>query len=268
MSFYERHKLAKICRDSLKHTATGKSFRGLFRQEGGEASLASVWPKLKMLTPRHLRARCLSVSSLADKTEQEPWVIRKIYALDEKEPPPPLPLFHRTSLTALGFLTLFFTQEGFLAGIGFDEEPSFSSQRNVLSIFKEQFPFVHLHEEKASVLPYERELLLFLFEDVLPSQPIPLCLIGPRDVLQIWCTLRHIPRGSLISYTDLALFLEKKKTDTRKRRYLPVRQIGRLIGMNPLALLLPCHRIIGKDGHLCGYRWGMWRKAALLLWEM
>jgi AraC family transcriptional regulator of adaptative response/methylated-DNA-[protein]-cysteine methyltransferase len=72
---------------------------------------------------------------------------------------------------------------------------------------------------------------------------------------RVWKTLQQIPRGETRSYGDLALELGVPKA---------ARAVGAAVGSNPVAVVVPCHRVVGKDGTLTGYRWGVERKRKLL----
>jgi len=75
---------------------------------------------------------------------------------------------------------------------------------------------------------------------------------------QVWLTLRRIRAGTTWSYAELARAVERPRA---------VRAVGTANGANPLALVLPCHRVIGADGRLTGYGGGLDRKAWLLRHE-
>ena len=72
---------------------------------------------------------------------------------------------------------------------------------------------------------------------------------------RVWQALREIPAGATVSYTDLAGRIGAPKS---------VRAVAQACAANPLALAIPCHRVVRKDGSLSGYRWGVERKRALL----
>lgn len=72
---------------------------------------------------------------------------------------------------------------------------------------------------------------------------------------QVWRALRSIPAGSTTTYGDLAARLGRPQS---------ARAIGAACGANPLAIIVPCHRVVARDGSLAGYRWGVERKQALL----
>ena len=75
---------------------------------------------------------------------------------------------------------------------------------------------------------------------------------------RVWLTLREIPPGRTWSYSDLARAVDRPAA---------VRAVGAANGANPIALVLPCHRVIGKDGSLTGYGGGLQRKDWLLRHE-
>lgn len=75
---------------------------------------------------------------------------------------------------------------------------------------------------------------------------------------QVWAYLRQIPYGETRSYQDLAIAINNPKA---------VRAVGLANGKNPLSIIVPCHRVIGKNGQLTGYAGGVERKAFLLTLE-
>lgn len=74
----------------------------------------------------------------------------------------------------------------------------------------------------------------------------------------VWAILRDIPVGSTVSYTDVA---------ARVGRPEAVRAVASACGANRLAVVVPCHRVVGRSGSLTGYRWGLQRKRRLLEME-
>lgn len=84
---------------------------------------------------------------------------------------------------------------------------------------------------------------------------LPLDLVGTRFQLRVWEELRRLPAGSTTSYGELAKQLAHPGA---------ARAVGTAAGKNPVALLVPCHRMLRNDGALGGYRWGLERKQALL----
>jgi AraC family transcriptional regulator of adaptative response/methylated-DNA-[protein]-cysteine methyltransferase len=84
---------------------------------------------------------------------------------------------------------------------------------------------------------------------------LPLQLEGSSFELEVWEALLEIPFGETRSYADIA---------RRVGRAAAVRAVGRANGMNAVAVVVPCHRVVGSDGRLVGYGGGLWRKERLL----
>jgi len=87
---------------------------------------------------------------------------------------------------------------------------------------------------------------------------LPLDLQGSAFQRAVWQQLRAIPPGATRSYSDIAAALQQPRA---------TRAVATACARNPVALLIPCHRVLRKDGKLGGYRWGMQRKQALLTLE-
>ncbi|MCD2514444.1 bifunctional DNA-binding transcriptional regulator/O6-methylguanine-DNA methyltransferase Ada [Comamonas endophytica] len=87
---------------------------------------------------------------------------------------------------------------------------------------------------------------------------LPLDVRGTAFQERVWQALREVPPGSTVSYAELAARIGSPKA---------VRAVGSACGANPLAVAIPCHRVLRSDGDLSGYRWGIERKRALLLRE-
>lgn len=84
---------------------------------------------------------------------------------------------------------------------------------------------------------------------------LPLDLRGTAFQQRVWQALRAIPAGATASYSDVAASIGAPKA---------VRAVARACASNPLAVVIPCHRVVRNDGGLSGYRWGVERKRALL----
>ncbi len=91
-----------------------------------------------------------------------------------------------------------------------------------------------------------------------PEQPLRVVLIGTDFEVRVWEKLLTIPVGKLTTYSDLA-----SKTGNPKA----ARAVGAAVGKNPICFVVPCHRVIGKNGDITGYHWGLTRKRAMLGWE-
>jgi AraC family transcriptional regulator, regulatory protein of adaptative response / methylated-DNA-[protein]-cysteine methyltransferase len=86
----------------------------------------------------------------------------------------------------------------------------------------------------------------------------PVALRGSPFQEKVWQELRRIPHGTTISYDDLARQIGQPTAH---------RAVARANGMNRICILVPCHRVVGKDGSLTGYGGGLWRKRLLLALE-
>ena len=100
---------------------------------------------------------------------------------------------------------------------------------------------------------------LFIFQkDWRELEAIRLHLKGSAFQLKVWECLLKIPSGRVATYGDVARSIDKPTAS---------RAVGTAIGENPVAFLIPCHRVIRASGSIGGYRWGSTRKSAILGWE-
>jgi AraC family transcriptional regulator, regulatory protein of adaptative response / methylated-DNA-[protein]-cysteine methyltransferase len=79
---------------------------------------------------------------------------------------------------------------------------------------------------------------------------------GTAFQLRVWQALREIPAGSTASYSDIAGRIGAPETTAL--------EVAQACASNAIAVAIPCHRVVRKNGALAGYRWGVWRKRALL----
>lgn len=104
-----------------------------------------------------------------------------------------------------------------------------------------------------------QEKAISIFEkNETPSEDIRLHLKGTDFQIKVWNALLQIPLGSLSSYGDVADAICSPKA---------ARAVGTAIGDNPIAFIIPCHRVIENTGNYGEYRWGRTRKSALIGWE-
>lgn len=89
--------------------------------------------------------------------------------------------------------------------------------------------------------------------------PLHLFIKGTNFQLKVWEALLKIPAGNLITYSDIATWIGRPQA---------ARAVGNAVAHNPIAYLIPCHRVIRKLGEFGNYRWGTARKKAILGWEM
>ena len=90
-------------------------------------------------------------------------------------------------------------------------------------------------------------------------RPLPLLVRGTNFQLKVWEALIRIPPGLVCSYQDLARWIGRPTA---------IRAVASAVAVNPVAFLIPCHRVIRLMGQFGGYRWGAQRKQAIIGWEM
>ncbi|MCZ4244474.1 bifunctional helix-turn-helix domain-containing protein/methylated-DNA--[protein]-cysteine S-methyltransferase [Pedobacter punctiformis] len=134
--------------------------------------------------------------------------------------------------------------------MGFNE-----SEEQGLEDLKSKFPNASLNRK----LDLLQQNALFIFQNDWSKLPeIKLHLKGTDFQLKVWETLLKIPMGQLSTYGSIAKKLENPNAS---------RAVGSAIGSNPVAFLIPCHRVIQSSGNFGGYMWGNTRKTAIIGWE-
>ena len=106
--------------------------------------------------------------------------------------------------------------------------------------------------------PIQHEALRIFSKDWKTKAPIKLHLKGTDFQLNVWEALLKIPMGALTTYGCIAGQIKKPNAS---------RAVGTAIGSNPIAFLIPCHRVIQSSGIIGGYMWGPTRKTAMIGWE-
>ncbi|HHQ4756378.1 bifunctional transcriptional activator/DNA repair enzyme AdaA [Aeromonas hydrophila] len=91
-----------------------------------------------------------------------------------------------------------------------------------------------------------------------PDRPISLHVSGTNFQISVWRALLQIPPAKVVSYAQVASAVSNPKA---------ARAVGLAVGANPVALMIPCHRVIQQNGKLGGYHWGETRKQAIHAWE-
>ena len=90
------------------------------------------------------------------------------------------------------------------------------------------------------------------------ERPFHLLLKGTNFQINVWKALLAIPEGRMVSYEDVASYIGRPKA---------IRAVAGACAVNPVGYLIPCHRVIAKNGNIHKYRWGSVRKKALVGWE-
>ncbi|GBD16380.1 Bifunctional transcriptional activator/DNA repair enzyme Ada [bacterium HR26] len=148
----------------------------------------------------------------------------------------------------LGYLLVAATERGICAVRLGDTESELEDG------LRREFPAARLERDEATLGRWVRELLDYL-EGNQPHLDLPLDVRATAFQRRVWEALRAIPRGSTRSYREIAEAIGQPTA---------ARAVARACAANPVALVVPCHRVVREDGGLGGYRWGIERKRALL----
>jgi AraC family transcriptional regulator, regulatory protein of adaptative response / methylated-DNA-[protein]-cysteine methyltransferase len=124
----------------------------------------------------------------------------------------------------------------------------------LLDDLRQRFPRARFEDDDKALVSTVRAVLDFL-EEPKQALDLPLDLRGTAFQQRVWRTLSRIPPGETRSYAEVARMMGDAKA---------VRAVARSCAQNPVPLAVPCHRVIGSDGSLTGYRWGVPRKRVLL----
>ena len=155
---------------------------------------------------------------------------------------------HATAPCSLGQILVAATDKGVCA-IFFGDDPEALDQE-----LRNRFP-------RAKLIAGDREFgklvakVVAYVEAPHKDLDLPLDIRGTAFQHQVWAALREIPPGETVTYGDIARRIGKPAA---------VRAVGTACGANHIAVAIPCHRVLGSDGKLTGYRWGTARKRALL----
>lgn len=150
-------------------------------------------------------------------------------------------------------LALVMTTDLGLCGLAFADA---GEEKAVLADMMGRWPEADYAENPRATAPVARRI--FETEAWHPDQPLRVVFIGTDFEIRVWETLMRIPLGKATTYSDIAAHLGKPSA---------ARAVGTAVGKNPVSFVVPCHRVLGKSGGLCGYHWGLTRKRAILGWE-
>jgi len=132
---------------------------------------------------------------------------------------------------------------------------SVEDRRGALRELTAEWPRAQFEEAPRVTAPLARQLFTRINGN---SPAIDLHVRGTNFQIKVWEALLRIPPGDVVSYEDLARHIHAPRA---------VRAVANAVANNPVAFLIPCHRVIRKSGALGGYRWGETRKKVLLAWE-
>lgn len=144
--------------------------------------------------------------------------------------------------SALGWLEIASSGEAIFKLSMLDKEPALSSQKQTSPVIKTCIEELHA-----------------FFEGSLTQFSVPVAQEGTVFQQKVWAELLKIPFGETISYLELSRRIGDEKA---------IRAAGTTNGKNQIAIIVPCHRVIGSNGTLTGYAGGLWRKQWLLEHEM
>ncbi|GGB40404.1 6-O-methylguanine DNA methyltransferase [Roseibium aquae] len=140
-----------------------------------------------------------------------------------------------------------------LAGLAFADR---GEETNAFEDMTSRWPAASYVEDRAATAPYAERV--FDPSKWQADTPLNIVLIGTDFEIRVWQTLLKIPMGRATTYSDIAETIGNPKAS---------RAVGTAVGRNPVSFVVPCHRVLGKNGTLCGYHWGLTRKRAILGWE-
>jgi AraC family transcriptional regulator of adaptative response/methylated-DNA-[protein]-cysteine methyltransferase len=129
-----------------------------------------------------------------------------------------------------------------------------SSEQELSDELHERFPHAVIESSDLNLETLADEIVAMI-DGAGISDSVPVDLIGTAFQQRVWNALRKIPRGETRSYRQIAAAIGAPQA---------VRAVGTACGNNPVAVVVPCHRVLREDGALGGYRWGLERKQQLL----
>jgi methylated-DNA-[protein]-cysteine S-methyltransferase len=135
---------------------------------------------------------------------------------------------------------------------------SFAKPTAVRTELARTHPGAELRDGGVRVRGFARRVEAYFGGELDAIDDLPVAPVGTPFQTAVWRALRQIPCGRTVSYRDVARAVG---------RALAVRAAGGAIGKNPIAIVVPCHRVIGADGSLCGFGAGLPRKRWLLAHE-
>jgi AraC family transcriptional regulator of adaptative response/methylated-DNA-[protein]-cysteine methyltransferase len=151
-----------------------------------------------------------------------------------------------------GLVLIGVTERGvcWLSFINTDEDPRYELEK-----MKEHWHNSIFHQDQMIT----KEFVEKIFNGHEAKQKIHLFVKGTNFQIKVWEALLRLPIGDLTTYQDIAIQLQSPKA---------MQAVGSAVGSNHIAYLIPCHRVIRKDGVLGEYRWNATRKKSIIGWEM
>ena len=141
-----------------------------------------------------------------------------------------------------------------------------SDGTNLVGLYFEYQKYFHnkiLKYKENSNLEIFKNTKLWLdeyFEGKVPNINLQLTFVGTNFQKQVWKILQTIPYGQTITYGKIASVIAKNQNKSR----MSAQAVGSAVSRNPISIIVPCHRVVGKTGELIGYAGGMDKKVGLL----
>lgn len=131
------------------------------------------------------------------------------------------------------------------------------NEKNALADLRKEWPAAEIKRDDSAATRLAARIFTQP-RDSGSQRPLRAFVRGTPFQVRVWRALLHVPAGSLTSYGRLADAIAKPSA---------ARAVGTAVGQNPLAYLIPCHRVIRETGVIGNYHWGQARKRAMIAWE-
>lgn len=130
-----------------------------------------------------------------------------------------------------------------------------AADKELADVLAEEFPAAKIVKENRAL-----EQIIGVVIDMIAGRPadvdaLPLDVLATAFQSKVWASLIRIPPGETRTYKEIAMEIGAPKS---------ARAVGRACATNPVSVIIPCHRAVGSDGKLHGYRWGLERKTKLI----
>jgi AraC family transcriptional regulator of adaptative response/methylated-DNA-[protein]-cysteine methyltransferase len=151
---------------------------------------------------------------------------------------------------AFGIALVMATDKG-VCGLAFGDE---GEEDAMLDDMRARWPRAVYRQDSAGTARIARQI----FDPERSDANVSLHLLGTPWQIKVWEALLAIPQGKVTTYRAIAGRIDSPRAS---------RAVGTAVGRNPISWLIPCHRVLGSDGALHGYHWGLTRKRAMLAFE-
>ncbi|HAS39460.1 MAG TPA: 6-O-methylguanine DNA methyltransferase [Microscillaceae bacterium] len=229
---------------------------------------AGVSPKkfLKYLTLNHLQGKITEIPNVLAMAEEAGLSSQsRVYDLfvtleavtpqQYKSSGKGLNIRYGYHVTPFGLCFMAATERG-ICGMAFVDE---AQQRTEYEQFAKKWAFAKLIHDPAYTQPLVAQIFTPQQVSQLQKQRLQVLVQGTNFQVKVWEALLKIPMGAVTTYQQIATAIGNPKAN---------RAVGSAVGSNPIAYLIPCHRVIRKEGKLGNYHWDPARKKAIVGWEM